>query len=592
MGTLRQIVIPGIYKYNTERWKQMYRNSLLTVQAAVKVLLPCCLFTLSPSQASAAKALKGWNTLTQPDGTTVTVELCGDEWNHYYRTRDGQTLVLDDDGWLRPPEQSRQPARAMPRRKLPTPTKEWDPERIYKTPVILVAFSDRDFRMENANEYYNNVFNVSGYNEGKGPGCVADYFKDQSGGLFNPQFDVYGPIKVSMEAKSNGTYGTAAYREALTKLADSLQTGKIQIDFSEYDWDGNGYVEQVIYVYAGYGANEDSDETKGCIWPSTGSFDTTQVGDVKANSYTGSAELFYGNGRNVSCGIGTICHEFSHCLGLPDMYPTPGTTSDYSVVDEYDLMDGGNFVNAGWCPPNYSAHEREYMGWLAPLELDTTQQITGMASLTKGGDVYKVVNNAPNSGVDEYYLLENRQWEGWDFYIPNHGLLITHIDFNASNWTSNTVNSDKNHRRMEFVHACGLNYMAYENLSGLSRKSGRSPYLRYSVYPYISDTLEVRALTDTTRVAATVFNANEQGEYFMGKPIMNIRELEDGTISFNFFASNDEVETVGIANIFTRPEARERRIYDLAGRRQSRLNPGLNIVVTEDGKTVKLITHN
>jgi len=543
-----------------------------------KAIFAIILTVLAVQTASAARAMKGWFTMTQPDGTTVIVELCGDEWNHFYRTPDGQMLEVGDDGWLRSVDQSRLSAPAPQKFKLRTPNRQWNPNKNYKSPVVLVSFTDQEFGMEDPNDTYNSIFNVSGYNQGRGPGCVVDYFQTQSSGLFNPQFDIYGPVQVNYTAKGVGQYGTSAYKEALQLLSDSLD-----LDFTDYDWDGDGYVEQVVFIYAGYGGNEGSEATKGCIWPSTGSFGTINIGGVKANNYTGSAERFYAINR--LCGIGTICHEFSHCLGLPDLYPVPGTTTDFSVVDEYDLMDGGNFVNNGWCPPNYSAHEREYMGWLVPTELDSTMQVLGMQSLTQGGEVYRVVNNTDVSGANEYYLLENRQWDGWDLCIPNHGLLITHIDFSASVWTGNRVNSDKTHRRLEFKHASGLNYSDYTKMTGLKRENGHSPYLRYSVYPYITDSLEVRDLTDTTSVAATVFNANAQGEYFMSKPIMNIYEYDDATISFNFFSSNEDAATVGIA-ASAAPRSRAAAVYSLTGVRHNRLRRGLNIVVAPDGTTV------
>ena len=544
-----------------------------------KAIIVIILTALTVQTASAAKAMKGWCTMTQPDGTTVTVELCGDEWNHFYRTLDGQMLVDDDDGWLRPVTEGRLSAPATPKHKLRTPNRQWNPNKIYKTPVVLITFTDKDFSMDNPHETYDSIFNVNGYNQSRGPGCVADYFRAQSSGMFNPQFDIYGPVQVNYTAKGVGKYGTNAYKEALQTLTDSLK-----LDFTEYDWDGNGYVEQVIYVYAGYGGNENADEPKGCIWPSTGSFSTIYVGRVRASNYTASAERFFSTNR--SCGIGTICHEFSHCLGLPDLYPVPASSSDFSVVDEYDIMDGGNFVDYGWCPPNYSAHEREYMGWLVPTELDSTTQVFDMQSLTLGGEVYRVVNNTNVSGANEYYLLENRQWDGWDTFIPNHGLLITHVDFSNSVWTSNSVNSDKTHRRLDFIHASGLNYQDYTTMTGLKRKNGRSPVLRYSIYPCVTDTLVVRDLNDTTRVAATVFNANERGEYFMSKPIMDINEHDDGTISFNFFSSNEEAATAGISSATARRSQPSNAVFSLTGVRRSYPRRGLNIVISSDGTTV------
>ena len=307
--------------------------------------------------------------------------------------------------------------------------------------------------------------------------------------------------------------------EQLSKYASDEQ-----LDYADYDWDGNGSVEVVIYIYAGYGGNEDASEVEGCIWPNTSSFATQNLDGVKVNRYSASPELW---SNDASCGIGTICHEFSHALGLPDMYPTSG--SEFSVLDEWDLMDGGNFVDDGWCPPNYSIHEREYLGWASAEDLTKTTTVTLMPSYDSSGKAYRIVNDACTS---EYYLLENRQKEGWDAMLPNHGLLITHVDFLSSAWTGNSPNSNSKHHRVEYFHADNRDYNDYE---ALSLKA-----LKYTTYPYTDDDGVVHnALTDGTTPASSLFNKASTGRLFMGKPLLDITESADGLISFNFFSYTD-----------------------------------------------------
>ena len=408
-------------------------------------------------------------------------------------------------------------------RSLSAPYTAWDANKTYRLPVILMSFADRDFSADHDQAFYNDLFNKSGFNLGRGPGCVADYFRDQSLGQFNLVFDVVGPIKLTSNVKSNSdkNFGVSQIRESIKKADE-------QLDFSDYDWDGNGKVLSVIFVYAGYGGNEDLNMTKGCIWPNTDDINMT-VDGVRIGFYSASPELWT---DDTSCGIGTICHEFCHTLGLPDLYPTK--SDEFSVLDEWDLMDGGNYADNGWCPPNLSIHEREYLGWQQPEVLMETKVITDMPSFDSSGRCYKIVNDAHPS---EYYLLENRQWEGWDLMLPNHGLLITHVDFNENVWRGNYVNNNPSHHCLEYFHADNLDYNYYEDLLGENNPygpDGRNRHLQFTSYPYVdAEGVSHDALTDTSVPAAMIFNKHADGMSVMGKPITDIRE-KSGLVSFHF----------------------------------------------------------
>ena len=140
----------------------------------------------------------------------------------------------------------------------------WDAGSTYRQLVVLVSFADCDFSPEHTADYYRRLFNEDGFNEGKGPGCVAEYFRQQSAGLFNAQFDIYGPVKLEQTASNNSSsanYGASVFQDAVRTLADQ--------DFTPYDWDGNGRAEAVIVIYAGFGGNEKTVKGQGYIWPNT-----------------------------------------------------------------------------------------------------------------------------------------------------------------------------------------------------------------------------------------------------------------------------------------------------------------------------------
>jgi M6 family metalloprotease-like protein len=413
----------------------------------------------------------------------------------------------------------------------------------YRQLVVLVSFSDCDFSQEDPKATYEAMFNQRGYNQRDGAGCVTDYFRDQSNGLFNLEFDVYGPIKVNSKAQK-GSDGQDFRSSIFVEALRTLVAQEPGIDFSLYDWNGNKVVNQVIFVYAGYAGNQPGLTTY--TWPSTGSLgEVTTPDGYQVYNYSASGELW---SNNTSCGIGTICHEFSHCLGLPDVYPTNTNDSSLpiSIVDEWDLMDGGNGSNRGWCPPNYSALEKMQLGWLTPTELTADTVITGMKSVSDGGEVY-LIRHTEN----EYYLLENRQWQGWDVAVPGHGLLVWHVNYNASKWNNNVVNNTAGKPNYHLVTADNLDYDAWLDL--YYKRGGGNPYLDRSrqlhrcllssaPYPWATDSTDYvnNELTNTSTPAAIMYNKNAEGSTLLSKPITDITEHDDGTISFVFHASTPD----------------------------------------------------
>lgn len=483
----------------------------------------------------ATRAKMEWKTYQQPDGTSLTLTLCGDEHHSYYKAADGQAYIRDSLGVFHAltQEQLEQQTPAMTRsaiRRLPEATTDWDPNRTYHQMVILVSFVDYDFSMVDPHAYYNSLFNERGFNEGTGAGCVADYFRDQSNGLFNIQFDVYGPYKVGFKAKSE-KYGSSSFKAA----TDSMLKALPDIDFSLYDWDHDNYVDQVIYVYAGLSGNIGGND--GYIWPNTSTFSSIKTPDGYIISpYTASAEKLT---EKFLCGIGTICHEFTHSLGLPDIYPT-NDSAGFSMVDEWDLMDGGNFTGRGWCPPNYSPLEKMLLGWLSPEELTEETVIEHLKPVSEGGKAY-IIKHTDN----EYYLLENRQWSGWDAGLPGQGLVVYHVLYNNSKWSTNTVNSTPNKPYYCLVPADNLNYKAWDELIGdsspyLGKSMMNSRYLSTAPYPWQTDTTDFvnNSLTATSVPATVMYNKNAAGKTILSKSITDIIQHDDGTVSFIFHPTN------------------------------------------------------
>jgi M6 family metalloprotease-like protein len=437
---------------------------------------------------------------------------------------------------------------------LPEPY-DFNPQITYRQPVVLISFKDQDFSMPDPKDYYNRLLNEKGFNKGHGAGCAADYFREQSGGRLNLQFDVYGPFKVDEKAGGHGIrfFGEQIMKDALRQLRETETT-----DFSIYDWDRDGKVNQVFFVTAGY----DGQQKIGYVYPNTGSLTARLPGDIYLNFASISSELWKDDSLY---GFATLVHEFCHCLGLPDVYPMQGNM--FSMADEWDLMDGGNYINKGWCPPNLTVMEKMYLKWDQPEELTSPTTITDMKPVSAGGKTYII----RNSGYpDEFYLLENRRQEGWDYGCPGNGLLIYHVDYLKSAWGNNMVNTSNAHYRFDLFHADKKDYYDWDPSSKgedpnkyTMPDNMRSSYLSTSPYPYTHPvTLAVNdSLTDTSSPAAALYTKATDGRLFMGKSITNIRLADDGTISFDFMKGDASAITA------TQTSAAPDAWYALDGRR-------------------------
>lgn len=366
-----------------------------------------------------------------------------------------------------------------------------------KVPVILVQFKNLEFKADmlmdeniehsdaNVNAFYDIFCNGQdapdiNYRTLTGSvGPVRDYFKTVSDGQFTPQFSIIGPVTLPNDfeyygkdsSKDNKDVNITRFYQDALKIA--IASG---VDFSQFDNNNDGKTDFAFFIYAGEGQNaygniedckmDGNPEKANLIWPKEQASDFTVNVDGKQFRFGGygcTNEIY---GSRVD-GIGTVCHELSHGLGLPDLYDTKYVAFG---MDYFDLMDSGNYSLTGRCPVEYSGYERDFMGWrkLQTVDLSAEQTIR-LEPIEKGGKTLKLVN--PKNS-NEYYLIENRQRHGYDLYFGwvatshngfkivetlgyNHGLLVTHVDYSQSSWTSNSVNIDKNHQRMTVLPADG-----------------------------------------------------------------------------------------------------------------------------------------
>ena len=358
----------------------------------------------------------------------------GDEFFHY---REGE---------VPPPRPSE--AELEARRRLPgLPYGAFPTKGQVRGLVILVNFSDVQYVTPNANDAFTRMLNESGYSENYGTGSARDYFIASSDSVFMPQFDVYGPYTLSHEMAYYGGNSSQHDQRPAEMVEEGCRLAEDDgVDFALYDTDNDGYVDNVFVYYAGYNEAEGGPATS--IWPHRSRIIYSGVfGGKWLSDYACTSELT-GNRGSTMCGIGTFCHEFSHVLGLPDMYNTEN--SSVYTVGGWDIMSSGNYNNHGHTPPTYTAFERFMLGWLKPEQLVTPSDYV-LTPLETGNSAYLIAKeshslNPQNLYPAEFWMVENRQRVGWDSpegALPGVGLLITHITHSASAWRNNTYNNRK-----------------------------------------------------------------------------------------------------------------------------------------------------
>ena len=412
----------------------------------------------------AIPAKPGVHKLKTADGGVIEAELVGDEYHHCYRSMDGYIVTQTDDNYYKKSNvlfdeqtavQQRQMVKAQRDNVMRTMgTKSTMTNYASKGLVILVGFSDKAFTETNAG--FTQLLNEQGYSYNSATGSAKDYFNDVSYGQYNPTFDVYGPYtldsKMSYYGRNDWSQSDSHPDQMIVDAVAKLVEAEGSSILAQYDCDNDGYVDNVFVFYAGYA--ESSTGTSDEIWPhrwvveSYNVSGTTTYGGKTIYDYACSSE-FDGTTGSTRTAIGAFTHEFSHVLGLPDLYDT-NYSYEWATPYLWDIMDGGCYNNNEKTPPAYSAEERFYVGWLTPTVISSAGTYT-LDNLNSGnGQAYMITStgasnlDADNPSPSTYFLLENRQLTGWDAYLPGHGMLVWKIKYNSSNWYNNTVNNKKN----------------------------------------------------------------------------------------------------------------------------------------------------
>ena len=530
----------------------------------------------------------------QADGTTITVILRGDEhinWYSYYVgkvTKDGRLIATqqlaheaawrsnaetnliskqDKDKFYsyvsKVAEQSENSCNNRPLTRITVDSgyggvPYFPHTGSPKALVILAEFADTTFTIQNTKQVFTNYlmneghFTETAYAQKRNYKGVRGYFKDCSYGQFTPTFDVVGPVKLP---KPQTVYGAGRNDRPDLLLEDACSAVDNIVDFSQYDANGDGLVDLVYIIYAGHSANISGNKETD-IWPKSGTISISKTFDGKSIGRYGVSNELAGREnkkkeKETINGIGLFCHEFSHTLGLPDIYAIPGTAAadqDNQGMEYWDLMDGGTEVQNGRVPSPYLAWEREAMGWMTIDKLTSDQQVTDLKSLENGGKAYKILNK---NVANEFIVLQSIQQGGWyqgwtKTQIPK-GLLAYRISYpydkvNIFDFPNNV----KGKPRVIVVPADG------EVLSAMNSGGDFNKYitnLTDDLYPLGSkNSIDEFKMYDGSKLQCKIINITQNDA--------------NKTVSFKFIADATGIQSAPITNL----TISDNRIYTLDGR--------------------------
>ena len=543
----------------------------------------------------AIPARPGQRSFTQPDGSKITLVAHGDEWGHWFTDAQGRVVRKDADGFyrehagetvqsVRAAAKLRRQAISRSRRQSPTHV-AFGQKRFL---VILVEFSDLSFTASSdINSAIHNLLNEPGYSVNGGTGSARDFYYDNSHGVFDPVFDVFGPVKLT-NTKAHYGANDDKYDQDLCPedaVIEGCKALNSEIDFTRYDNDGDGEVDLVFMYYAGLG-EADSDDAD-AIWPhqwelsSAGKSLSLDGKKIDRYACTNEIEGPYSGSSGKLCGIGTACHEFGHAMGLPDFYDTDYDDNGYSAgLFSFSTMDGGAYNNDGRTPPYFNIEERILLGWLDESALQSFSK-SGPVTLTTVDDNVAYKTSTDTDG--EYFVYECRGSNGWDRHLPAHGLIVYHVDKSSrkvsigsqsvtarelwDNWAVyNAVNENGTHpcfyvvpaadqENLLFGYKWYSSYQAYyfdssksveipfpgsKNVTGYTAKSwnGVESEITLSDIAYASDVVTFNVTVPSVGIDYAMIDNPGNGSYTAGSPFeLNLIDSDTdpvGSVSWTF----------------------------------------------------------
>ena len=516
------------------------------------LLLSCAL------AAVAVPAKPGWHTLKQSDGTELKIQAVGNAFNHALLTTDGLMVARGVDGdfyyissltgltAVRAHEPNQRTASenafisaqrshlTMQKKEMPklgsqplratggsNADADVPAQGSRKVPIILVEYQDKRFK--NTREQIIQAMLT-------GNTSVQQYFRDQSNGKYDPDFEVFGIYTLSQNRQAYGGNNSSGDDKGLgLMVTEACQMAAADgVSFNRFDTNSDNYCDVVIVIYAGVGEAQASYSVPNAVWPCNWNLQSASYYGMGGNGafrpsgsnvYVNNFAVFnevHGSSDNGSTidGIGTFCHEFGHCLGLPDFYDT--NYGGHYGMGYWDIMDTGCYADDTYTPVGYSAYEKVFMGWLNYVIPTPGLYYTLPIWNQKNEETDKALILQSDINSNEFFIIENRRQQGWDRYLPAQGLLIHHITYSASRWQANTPNN----QNIQLV-----TIMPADNTLSTNNENG-------DTWPRNNKTEFTDNSTPAAKLNMTASGNISGNAGYLGKPVTEMVINNDGTASF------------------------------------------------------------
>lgn len=512
----------------------------------LKRLFPLLGFGVMCYSVYAVPAYPGLITVSQPDGSEIQIKLKGDENRNWATTVDGYVLLRNERNYwtfARQDDTGKLVASDVIYRNntgdavkndvvkgfkynngqiietkqqqtnvLSTEQSDLQVEGTFpakgKNKLLMLMLNYSDTEPTYTQEQFSDLMNKEGYSS---IGSFRDFYLENSYGQLDITTTVTRWVTLPY-AKSY--YGSD---RAIEMIQHGLNILDEELDLSEFDNDGDGILDGLAVIHQG--AGQEYTGAADDIWSHSSVIYGMSYDGIQVRRYTIEPELLGKTGKMST--IGVICHEFGHNLGAPDFYDTDysGNGGDYSGTGLWDLMGSGAWNGtSGDRPAHINMWQKIQLGWVNPIILESTQQVTSMPAACNNAVAYRFDTTVPG----EYFIMENRQQEGaFDQAIPGHGLIIYHANESMirSSVADNTLNVTYPQAMYPLCASAGCDPSSYVSSYG-DVNSASAPF---------PGTQNVTVLNDVSLPSTRSIS----GRYSY-KALTNISEDKDGIISFNF----------------------------------------------------------
>ncbi len=564
--------------------------------------------------------------LSQPDGTTLLVQAYGDEnisfladartgdlltcdsLSGFWRTMTDQEVSVALQQWNAAQRRAAlEHVASVPSRSVAADSEGAGasangPRKLGGTktsgdislPVLLVQFSDLAFSEQYGSvAHFDSILNSDTYCEkvyetnGKEyyARSARNYFRTQSNDLFRPTFDLIGPVTLSKSYQYYGQNSSSQkdvhWKDMVSEALNLAISQGLISTTSQWDGDGNGMVDLIYVIYAGWPESQKTTDSY-TLWPKNGSFGQLKAPDGNYFKQASiSSELMWNTSAGYDDtnlkddGIGTLVHEFCHALGLPDFYDTFYQGTCYGM-DVWSIMDQGLYSGLHHIPSSMTVHERLQLGWLEPEVWPTNDTTLTLLPFSTSLQSYMLYNPQDS---DEYVTFENHQHDGnWDecwgggsytLEPTTSGLLVTHVDYDATLWSINMPNNTASHQHCTPLCADGTRDPYKSSFTAQERQAFLTS-LYGDIFP---GNAGVTSLDSSHALA----------QWYTGEPmdlhITNIVQMADGSMQISIANTDsssiedleDKELSVASANARRSIELRNGRLvvkgFDLLGRK-------------------------